>query len=469
MKRIISRILIILLIILPTACTSTTNKKNTSGDVINPAPTGEKQELTILFDAIGEINLWNENIAYTNYKSDFEKAYGVKVKLEALSPYTDFTPDFYMKRTSEYNEKLAAKLYLKNGPELIYKRFFFPQESPSIKKAIVNVKGKIKNLEKIYDAFLVNDLYYIPISVTVPCLELQKKVLIDLGIKKTIINWNKANYIKVRKQWAVTKPLFTFSELTDIISSYMDNITLFDGNQVRINTPEMKACISAIRKEIWSGNYKLDKNYTYKNYYNMIFDDTSDEFKKGMIQMQSMEYNEKCLFTPNSENALNTKFTSDRFNYGNMLTLQPFTIGKIDKLYSAFMVNKNGKNLELAYAFINGLLSKKTQLAIFMASRISESQSFYPVSKEIEGDIKTLESKEKLSPKAITLKESVLNQIKNERVLKPYFKNEKEERIYSSWYGDILQFIFADTPYTDAELTKALQILEDKYTVLLNE
>lgn len=133
------------------------------------------------------------------------------------------------------------------------------------------------------------------------------------------------------------------------------------------------------------------------------------------------------------------------------------------------MVNKNGKNLNLAYAFINGILSNTTQMDIYQSNRINVYQAFYPVSKEIETDIKTLEPKENLNPAAIKLKEDVLSEIKNEKVQRTSFKNEKEERIFSSWYGDMLQFIFTDKPYTDAELSKALQILEDKYTILLNE
>lgn len=468
MKRIISAILIIVLVISQTACLRTINNSSAEGEVIIPTPNEKAAELTILFDSEGELNLWSDNKAYSNYKIEFEKAYGVKVNLEALSPYNDFAPDFYMKRAEEYDEKLMTKLYLQNGPELIYKRFFIPMESPLIGKTVVNVTDKIKNLDNIYKAFLSDNMYYVPVSMVIPALEMPQKTAVNLGIKEPVISWNKKDYIETRKQWAAaSKPLLTFAELSDIIAGYMDGITLFDGNQVKINTPEMKACISEIRKEILSDNYKLHNDYTYKNYYNMIFDNSSQEFKESLLQMRKNENNQECFNKASSRNALNTRFTSDSLNVGNNVTLEPFALAGINTLFNAFMINKKGKNLNLAYEFLNGILSKKTQLDIYQANRMNTYEAFYPVSKEIETEIETLEAKEELNPIAIKLKKEVLSKIKEEKIQVAAFKNEKEKQIFSSWYGDIMQFIFAEKPYSDEELSAALKVLEDNYIIYL--
>jgi hypothetical protein len=98
---------------------------------------------------------------------------------------------------------------------------------------------------------------------------------------------------------------------------------------------------------------------------------------------------------------------------------------------------------------------------------MSAYEVFYPVSKEIETEIETLEAKESLNPIAIKLKEEALNRIKEEKVQIAAFKNEKEKQIFSSWYGDMMKFIFAEKPYSDEELSVALKVLEDNYSIYL--
>ena len=47
--------------------------------------------------------------------------------------------------------------------------------------------------------------------------------------------------------------------------------------------------------------------------------------------------------------------------------------------------------------------------------------------------------------------------------------DQREQNYYWMLYEDLLKYIFADKPYTAAELSMELQKLEDKYNILLTE
>lgn len=469
MKKVLTWFLVIVLSVSLAACTSAMNRNRTAGEVVSPAPDGVQPEITILFTSKTDLEEWNGNFTYYKYKMDFEKAYGVKVNYEVLPPETSEASEFFTHRTFPYRERLAARLEQKNGPELIYKDSFVPMESPSIQKAVVNLRGKIANLDHIYDGLLGNEAYYIPISMLKVALVTNQSVFKDVGIKEPGAAWNVKDYIKARKLWAAkSERFFTIQEFGDIVSSHIYDLNLFEENKAKINTPEVKERINAIRDEILSGKYKLDSTYTYENYNNMFFEESSEEFNQVMELIMSDQYQNDCFLRYASGNPLNPKLTGKLLAEGNVVSAPPYPAMRLDIMFNAFMVNKNGENLDLAYAFVDGLLSRKIQMEIYNANN-SENDFFYPVSKEIEAEIKMLESQEKLDPKAIALKDYVLGNIKNGKFQLYSYKNEKEESLYFMWYSDMLKFIFTDKPYADMRLSNALQALEDKYNMILNE
>jgi ABC-type glycerol-3-phosphate transport system substrate-binding protein len=132
-----------------------------------------------------------------------------------------------------------------------------------------------------------------------------------------------------------------------------------------------------------------------------------------------------------------------------------------------FLVNRNGKELELAYEFINGILSNEVQLRLL--DNPTGVFCYYPVSKAVEGDIGNMEKKKQLNEGAIELREYALNKVKSGEFSMDFYINEKERDMFASVLKDISEYIFADKAYTDEELSRELQVLEDKYNIWLNE
>jgi len=128
-----------------------------------------------------------------------------------------------------------------------------------------------------------------------------------------------------------------------------------------------------------------------------------------------------------------------------------------------FIVNANGKNIELGMEFINELLEDDNQLEMF-----TKEYSPYPVNKEIENEISKIETEKGINEESIGLRKYLINQIELGNYER-YHSSIKKQELQSKLYLDFVEYIFADELYTDEELSEELQKLETKYRIWLNE
>lgn len=140
-------ILLIIPLLLIVSCSNGTKDVDMQSD--------KRKEITIL---ITDNNYeWIEERVSTlvNCKLLFEQERGVKINFDIITANNE----------DEYEKKKNTKLYLNEGPTLI---FISPTDSYKsyIDQGIaVDVKGKIPNLEKVYSGTLNNEGYFIPIGM----------------------------------------------------------------------------------------------------------------------------------------------------------------------------------------------------------------------------------------------------------------------------------------------------------------
>lgn len=217
-----------------------------------------------------------------------------------------------------------------------------------------------------------------------------------------------------------------------------------------------------MRNEILSPKYKREKGYTLNNYYNKLFEDKSEE------KVWDLE-----LYQQNMNNHIKTgvvsllradKSSTEMQGYDAVTVPQYGDYAQHLDTYG-FMVNKNGKNIELACEYINGLLNDETQLELYK----TDLYKFYPVNMEIEKDIEELEAQKKPGERAVELKKYVLEQIRAGKC-KIWSETDKRElKLIDMLLKDLSRYIFADKQYSDEELDAELKSLEDKYYIWLNE
>lgn len=454
---------IVLALIMAFSLVSCSNSKDAGGTgVISPEPKDGKPVLTIMLNTI-EYDTLTRTKCFSEYIDKFKSDFGVDIKLEKLmsNPNGLITSE----EQSEYIQKLSTKLFTKDGPELIFAQYM-SMEALIKQQAVVDVKGKVPNLDRIYDSLVGDKLYYVPLGLLYYSRNVNKEALERLKIEKPGFDWASKDYYAIRDKWlSQNKIWFNGDEYSKVFNQFIDFDSLYKAGEkkITINTPEVRQRINDARNHIFGGNYKLTNGYKYENYYNMAFEDKSEEYKLGF---QYYEEN-------NSDDYIDAGIMANIFrageldrnnkSYGTVMYPQ-FKDKEIMMDSYGFLVNKNGKNLDLAYEFINGLLGDEVQMSMFDSDR-----AYYPVNKKIEADILKREANTSLDPEVIKLKAYALKQLRDGGYKLWVTTDNDIYKMQMLLYKDMGKFILADNPYSDEQLQAELKKLEDKYNIILNE
>lgn len=466
-RRLVSLGLIAALILSLTACS---HSKATAENVISPNGDKTKPELTILYYAGTKLQ---KNSVFADYTRKFEKQYGVKVNLSPMGDGNWSESDM-----ENFIKKINTKLYAKEGPELIYSDSMRGNNLVSLMTnaaAVVELRDKVPNINKIYDGLTDKEVYYAPVGIEYQGSNVNKEVLEELGIKELGLEWELEDYLALQEKWRTYKKrYFTSSEFFYTTNKYFSTIKIFDleNKKVSLNTVEVKNAINSIGDEIFS-SYLLDKDYKYENFYNMLYEPSSTEAKNNEMLRFSKEFLAESLWSAGytSNSRLFARDIQATLDSGAVL-LPEYKGSNLDLASYGFMVNKNGGNLELAYEFINGYLGDEIQLGMLQPV---DMYQYYPVNKEIEEKLLKAELEEGAGAQAMDMKRYVLNKLKQGQAHLNVTRNADHgealqySKLSAKFIKEITKFIFADQSYSDEELSAALKKMEDEYTIWLNE
>ncbi len=443
-------IIIILLLILTVGCS---NNNTTQVDKQND----KQKEITILITGYDYEYMKISAKILLNYKQRFEREKGVKINFDIITA----------SNADDYDKKKNIKLYLNDGPTLIFISEFEPYKNYIEQGIAVDIKGKIPNLEKVYNGLIDDESYFVPIGMSCLTTTLNRYSLEKLGIDKPKPDWTRDDYLSIKEKWLKLEPEhFTGLEYWELLIPALNELDILDelNKKVSLNNSKAIDCINDVRKEIFSDKYILNEDYTYENYYNMIFEKESEEYKNSKYLEQYFDSKGLTPTYSGSSDGLKSLEVSDVIGINNDIVLPDVVYGEDEIFWIwGFIVNRNGKNIELGMEFINGLLKDDVQLEMF-----TQEYSAYPVNKEIEDEISKIEEEKSINEKAVELRKYILSQIKTGNYRRSYSSKKKEEML-SMLYKDFAKYIFADEPYSDKELGNELQKLEDKYNMWLNE
>jgi ABC-type glycerol-3-phosphate transport system substrate-binding protein len=461
--RKITAILLVLAIAFSLASCSKT--KNAGGDgVIPPVPKDGKLEMTILMSSEDYSDLPTNTWLY-QYIAKFKRDFGVDIKFDQIKTSRSMLTD---EAQDEYLKNLYVKLTTKDGPDLIFNRL--TNFEPLVEQqAVIDLRGKVANIDKIYNSLLRERVYYVPLGLDYMGMSVNRATLAELKVDESGMNWMPKDYYAVRNKWVLkNKPLFNSYEYSWAFRQFIDLENLYKGEEkkVTLNTPEVRQKINDLRSYIFGGNYQLIDGYKYRNYYNMFFEFESEELKKDFETWLSRGV------SGNLDNGLmaNVLRAGDLQEWIKEHTIikDPRAMSEDEFLSSyGFLVNKNAKHQDLAYEFINGLLSNEVQMNMFEID--NTPFSYYPVNKEIEADILKLEQQEGLDPRAIQIKDFALQELKDDKYLLSDTVNTAIYEFEGMIRKDLTKLIMADNPYSDEQLQVELKRMENKYNIYLNE
>ncbi len=462
-KRILAAILILAMVFQLVSCAVDYKTSSASQDIVTPGSANEKPTLTILCHK-GDCRPLTENMYVTNYNEAFERNYGVEVRFAQEDLMVGDNID--LTDMEKIETKFAVELVTETAPDLIFTNGLYLNGLID-QKVVAEVRGRIPNLDKVYDGLIKDEVYYVPIAMNYYSYAIKRSTLKSLGLGEPDLNWTRKDYFEIRDRWLAENKnsiYFTLFEFGDIVFGFEKYLNIFDsGNKhVNINTPEVKKWISDIRNEVLSPKYKREKGYTLNNYYNKLFEDKSEE------RIWDFE-----LYQQNKNNHIKTglmsllradRSSSEMRSYDAIAVPQYGDYAQHLDTYG-FMVNRRSKNIELACEYINGLLNNETQLELYK----TDLYKFYPVNKDIEKNIEEKEAQDKPEKRAVELKKYALEQIRDGNC-NIWSKTDKRElKLAEMLLQDLSRYIFTDKQYSDEELDRELKGLEDRYNIWLNE
>lgn len=430
------------------------------GDVLNSDATdAEEKEIIIL---LPHVYLPQSSYGFIErYRHLYEKETGVKVRLERLMASNQ----------DSYTLKRNSRLYMREGPTLLLIPYHENCRELVEKGVALEVGDRIENLQKVYKG--IRDDYYVPIKIHGETISLNRELLEKWGVEEPGLDWTLDDYRKLWKLWTETeKVYFNRNLFHSIVEMKIKDIRFVDlkSNRVDLNNERIKQLIKSIKEETFSGKYIMEENYTYENYYRMFHELGSEESKdswnryisnsaKGLV-MSSQGHHYNGLSSIRSDRAF-------KYIHGSLLLPDVrrkgfHTIG--------FLVNRNGKNIDLGLDFLNYLLSDKIQLDIYNEEAMLEDSTNAPINTEIISDIEGIEKVKGVMDETLELRKymtSLLHEKDYRHVF--YGDNLDEQLVRNRFITEIIPIIFADEPYSDEEISNILRRVEDELTIYINE
>ncbi|HYF81418.1 MAG TPA: hypothetical protein VEB00_00105 [Clostridia bacterium] len=462
-KRILATVFILVMAFQLVSCASGYKTGSASQDIVTPASANEKQKLTILYHKENAHSL-TENMYIESYNTTFERSYGVDVEFAPESLMVGDNID--LRDMEKIEAKFAVKLVAEAAPDLIFTDGIHMNGLIS-QKAVAEVGDRIPNLDKVYDGLLGDEVYYVPIAMNYYSYGMKRSTLKSLGFGEPDLNWTRKDYLEIRDRWLTENKsniYFTLAEFGDIIFGFEKDLNIFDSlnKRVNINTPEVKKWVSDIRNEIFYGKYKLEKGYTFNDYYSKLYENLSEEM---IWDLELYQQNKNNHIKTGLMSLLRADMSSSEMQGNDVVAVPQYNDYTQYLDTYGFMVNKRSKNIELACEYINGLLNNETQLELYK----TDLYKFYPVNMKIEKIIEELEAQKNPGKRAVELKKYVLEQIRDGKCKIWSNIDERELKLVDMLLKDLCRYIFADKQYSNEELGVELKKLENKYNLWLNE
>lgn len=386
----------------------------------------------------------------------------------------------------DYLDKRNTELYLEGGPTLILIGGDEYYDNLVEQGVAVKVEDKLSNYKNIYD--VLKDGYFVPMAMATRITALNKERLNELELKLPDSHWNFDEYYKMNdKYFRDSKEQLSAQNIHKILNLEIENMlgSSRTNQEVRMASQETIDKINSLRDYfLTSGNFSVNEKYNYENYYNMLFNFQSDEYKESYGLWEQTRKSDPELRLIGSINALNAIETNNNYNkYLKGRDILGQNIGEEDiallplpdsNLYSwGFLVNKNGKNIEEGLAYLDMLLSDESQLKLyrdrddgFSPLRILSFSA--PVVKSIEKDLEEIEVEKGIDQKFINIRKVVLDQIKDGKKQRVSWGPE-DNYLKDGLKKLLIEVIFTDEKYTWEEIMNKLKEFDNEMNLMFSE
>ncbi len=344
------------------------------------------------------------------------------------------------KTAEEYYELVNELLYQNESVDLIHLPFGNPYQAYVDNGIAMDLTDAIPEIANIYPN--LQSPYYIPATIWVFPTALNRIVLENLGIEEELEALDRDGYMAIRATWLESTPrYYTKRRYQEEIADFHTRFSVFDleNRQVALAKAEVVAYVQELRDEIHSDQY---------------------------LGIQDVEQDDFVVQDVEHINGLNT----ERLGWGSthdiadLIFLPPVFEPDQALLTDGYVVNRFGKNKEIAIRFLRKYLEDEYQISVY-----NDSYSFYPVSRQVEERIFELDEFVYRNEKLQVLQTQILENIKQGLYASPSNQSFEYWLMMQGLYERLEELVYDEDRYTREDLEAELKALEERLYLILIE
>lgn len=340
----------------------------------------------------------------------------------------------------EYYELVNELLYQNESVDLIHLPFGNPYQAYVDNGIAMDLTDEIPEMAYIYPN--LRNPYYVPATIFVFPTVLNRIELENLGMVDEMESLDRDGYMAIRAAWLESTPrYYTKRRFQEEIADFHTRFSVFDleNRQVSLAKEEVVTYVQNLRDEIHSDQYLG------------IQEDQQDDF---------------IVREAEHINGLNTERLGWRsaLDPADLIFLPPVFEPDQALLTDGYVVNRFGKNKEIAIRFLRKFLEDDNQISIY-----NDSYSFYPVSQRVEEQIYELDEFIYRNEKMKKLQMQILQNVKQGVYSSPSNKSFEYWLMMRGLYERLEELVYDEDYYTRDDLEAELKALEERLYLILIE
>jgi|GEM_PF-3078977 len=339
----------------------------------------------------------------------------------------------------EYYEKINELLYQNESVDMIHLPFGNPYQAFVDNGIAMDLTEAIPEMKKIHP--MLQSAYYVPATIWVRPTVLNRIELNALGFED-IEALDREGYMEIREAYLTSSPrYFTRRRYQEEIADFHTRFHVFDleAQRVSLAKEEVVDYIAGLREDIYSDRYLG------------IREESTDDFIVADAQ---------------HTNGLNTQHLGWRsgLDTSDLIFLPPVFEPDQALLTDGYVVNRFGKNKDIAIRFLKKFLEDEYQISIF-----KDSYSFYPVSMEVTESIYNLDKFVFRKDQLKKLQKQIYSNMEAGLYQSPSNKSHEYWLMMTALYQRLEELIYDEDYYTREDLTAEIKALEERLYLIMIE
>ena len=339
----------------------------------------------------------------------------------------------------EYYELVNDLLYQNESVDLIHLPFGSPYQAYVDNGIAMNLTESIPEIANLYPN--LQNPYYIPATIYIHPTALNRIELERLGMQE-IDSLDRDGYMAIREAWLDSTPrYYTKRRYQEEIADFHTRFSVFDleNRQVSLAKVDVVSYVEDLRDEIHSDQYLG------------IRKEDQDDFVVAVAE------------EINGLNSRQLGWTSTQ-DIADVVFFPPVFEADLVLLTDGYVVNRFGKNKEIAIRFLRKYMENENQISIY-----EDQYSFYPTNQGVKEQICELEAFVLRNEKLQKLQLQIAQNMEDGQYASPSNQSFEYWLMMRGLYERLEELIYDEDRYTREDLEAELKALEERLYLIMIE